>query len=87
MRVVALLAIIIAIAAAAVYYRFGSVEPCGILRERVREQAAARRGLNAVLVSALPDQAMDALMAAQYGPLTPQRCLAVLMRREDDRSR
>ena len=87
MRVLAALVIVIAIVAGGIYFRFGTVEPCGILRVRVREQGVAQRGLNAVLASALPDQAIDTLMAAQYGPLTPGRCLNVLMGPEDALSR
>jgi hypothetical protein len=79
MRPLLALALLVAIGAGALYFRYGTVAPCGILRERQREQTAAQRGLSAALASALPDQAVDALLAAQYGPLTPQRCVAVLV--------
>ncbi|HXZ03036.1 MAG TPA: hypothetical protein VEI03_23820 [Stellaceae bacterium] len=87
MRALRLLVLVIVVAAGVVYYRFGTLEPCGILRMKMREQAQAQQGLNAMLASALPDQAVDALMAAEYGPLTPQRCLAALMGRGDGRPR
>lgn len=58
--------------------RFGSVTPCGILRSQVRE-AAARAGGMGALVGALPDSMIDGLIATQYGPLTPGRCIALLL--------
>jgi hypothetical protein len=54
--------------------KFGTVAPCGILRAEVRQEAA-RQGGFALVVSALPDAAIDALLAAQFGPLSPRRCL------------
>lgn len=83
MRLFGLLIFIIGIAAGVIYSRFGTLEPCGILRMRVREQATAQHGVNAMLAAALPDEAVDALMAARYGPLTPQRCISALIRREE----
>lgn len=77
MRPLLALFLLVAVGAGALYFRYGTVAPCGILRER--EHAAAQRGLSAALAAALPDQAVDALLAAQYGPLTPQRCVAVLV--------
>lgn len=73
------LVLLAAVAAGAVYLRYGAISPCGILRVRIREEAAAQRGAAAALAMILPDQAIDALLAAQYGPLTPLRCTAILM--------
>ena len=65
------LAAISALAAAIVYLHFGSLSPCGVLREAARE----RGGLAAIL----PDDMVDLGIAGQYGPMSPGRCLAVLM--------
>jgi hypothetical protein len=60
-----------ALIAVAVYCNFGTLSPCGLLRETVRQ----RDGLAAVL----PDSIVDLALAGQYGALSPGRCLAILM--------
>lgn len=60
------------------YLNFGSVTPCGILREQARMEAEREGGL-AALASALSDRAIDALLAAQFGPMTPLRCIQIAM--------
>jgi hypothetical protein len=60
-----------ALIAVAVFLNFGTLSPCGVLRETVRQ----RDGLAAVL----PDSVVDLALAGQYGALSPGRCLAVLM--------
>jgi hypothetical protein len=60
-----------ALAAGLVYWNFGTISPCGVLREAVRQ----RDGLAAVL----PDGIVDLGLAGQYGTLSPGRCLAILM--------
>ena len=54
--------------------RFGSVTPCGILRAEVRQEAFREGGMG-ILASALPDFGVDAILEAQFGPLSPGRCL------------
>lgn len=61
-----------------VLLRFGTVSPCGILREEVR-QAAAREGGLGVLASAMPDGLLDGLIESQSGPLSPGRCLVLVV--------
>lgn len=58
--------------------QFGTVTPCGVLRAEVR-QAAAREGGLTLIVSALPDEAIDALLAARFGPMSPARCLQLTL--------
>ena len=60
-----------ALAAVLVYWNFGTISPCGVLREAVRQ----RDGLAAVL----PDSIVDLGLAGQYGALSPGRCLTILM--------
>jgi hypothetical protein len=62
---------VIALIAFAVYSNYGTVSPCGVLRETVRQ----RDGLAAVL----PDSVIDLAMAAQYGALSPGRCIGILL--------
>ena len=54
--------------------KFGTVTPCGILRAEIRQEAAREGGFGLV-VSALPDSAIDAILAAQFGPMSPGRCM------------
>lgn len=57
--------------ALALYFDFGTLSPCGILRETIRQ----RDGLAAVL----PDSIVNLGLAAQYGELSPGRCVAILL--------
>jgi hypothetical protein len=59
-----------------VLLKFGTIDPCGILRAQIR-QDAAREGGFGVVASALPDSVIDGIMAVQYGPLSPGRCIAL----------
>jgi hypothetical protein len=56
--------------ACAIYWHFGTLSPCGALRETVRQHDA--------LAAILPDSIVNLDLAAQYGALTPDRCLAIL---------
>lgn len=71
MRAIGALAVIAGVFAVAVYWSFGTLSPCGVLRETVRQ----RDGLAAVL----PDSIVDLGLAGQYGSLSPGHCLAILM--------
>jgi hypothetical protein len=57
---------------------FGTVTPCGILRAELRNEATREGGFGLIL-SALPDGAIDALLATQFGPLSPGRCLQLAL--------
>lgn len=65
------LGIVAVLSAGAVYLNYGTLSPCGALRESVRKQDA--------LVRILPDVAVDAVIEGNIGPLTPERCLGVLI--------
>jgi hypothetical protein len=54
-----------------VFLSFGTLSPCGLLRQNLREQDQ--------LAAVLPDSVLDVALAAQYGSLTPGRCLNVLL--------
>jgi hypothetical protein len=70
-RAIGALGVITAVIAAIVYANFGTLSPCGVLRETVRQ----RDGLAAIL----PDSIVDLGLAGQYGALSPGRCLAILL--------
>jgi hypothetical protein len=57
--------------AVAVYWDFGTLSPCGMLRENVRQRDA--------LAAVLPDSVVDLTLAGQYGALSPGRCFTILM--------
>ena len=87
MRVVGVIVLGLVIIAGAtgvvLYLRYGTVAPCSILRERVRQQATREGGqFGSFIATALPDQVIDGLIAAQYGPLSPGHCIGLLLRGE-----
>jgi hypothetical protein len=65
------LAGVAAIIAVVAFGYFGTLSPCGILRETVRQ----RDGLAAVL----PDSMVDLYLVGQYGALSPGRCIGILL--------
>ena len=54
-----------------VLWNFGTLWPCGVLREAARQRDS--------LAAVLPDSIVDLALAGQYGPLSPDHCLAILM--------
>jgi hypothetical protein len=72
--------ILVGIGAAAAFLRFGTIEPCGIVRWIARD-ALAREGkeLGGVISSLAPDSIIDATIATQYGPLSPGSCVKILV--------
>ena len=54
-----------------VYLSFGTLSPCGMLREAVRKHDD--------VVAILPDGLVDAALAAQYGALNPGLCISILL--------
>lgn len=54
-----------------IYWNFGTLSPCGVLRETVRQ----REGLAAIP----PDSVVDRDTAVQNGPLSPARCLSLFV--------
>lgn len=62
---------LLALCAALIYLIFGTLAPCGIVREMVRKQD----GLAAIL----PDGLIDAALVNQFGALSPGRCLNILV--------
>jgi hypothetical protein len=57
-----------------VFSKFGTIDPCGILRAEVRQEAARDGNFGGFIASALPDSVIDAMLYRQYGRLTPGRC-------------
>jgi len=72
LRTIQTLSWIVVFIAAIVFWNFGTLSPCGVLRE------AARQRDN--LAGILPDSLVDLGLAEQYGPLSYGRCLAILMK-------
>ena len=79
MRVGTVVAVVLATVAGVVLVRYGTLDPCGILRVQMREEASRHGGADAFLANAIPDGLIDAMIAAQYGPLNPGRCLSIVM--------
>jgi hypothetical protein len=64
---------------AVMWYQFGTIEPCGILRQRLRVQAASEPGVRGIAASSAPDWVIDSFVRARYGALTPWRCVGILV--------
>jgi hypothetical protein len=58
---------------------FGTADPCGILRIRLRQEAMRQGDLGSAVAALMPDALIDAAVASQFGTLTPGRCLALLV--------
>jgi hypothetical protein len=65
------LAAIVLIVVALIYFSFGTLSPCGMLRATIRKHDN--------LAAVLPDSVVDFALAAQYGDLSPGRCVAILL--------
>src|SRR5690348_6389982 len=63
--------LIVAVWAGASYLYFGTLSPCGALRETVRRADP--------MVALLPDSVVDFALTAQYGALSPGRCIDLLL--------
>jgi hypothetical protein len=66
-----LLFALVAVAVVMLFAAFGTLSPCGMLREVERKQD----GLTAIL----PDVVVDAALVAKYGSLTPGKCVGLLV--------
>ena len=69
------------------YFNYGTVEPCGILRQRIRNEASRQAGsFSGLLASVTPDSVINAMISAQYNrPVTPWLCVNVLLHPEPRR--
>jgi hypothetical protein len=65
---------IVLLVGAAVFFTYGTVSPCGVLRETVRQHDD--------LAAVLPDGVVDLALAGQYGALSPGRCLGILLEQQ-----
>jgi hypothetical protein len=65
------LGIFAVLAAGGVYMNYGTLSPCGALRETVRKQDGLAR--------ILPDSVVDAVIESNAGPLSPGRCFGLLI--------
>jgi len=71
------------IACLVLYLDYGTVAPCGILRERVRQEVVREGGqLGSFVATAMPDNVLDGLIASQYGALSPGHCVSLLFKGE-----
>jgi hypothetical protein len=64
-------AVVAAFVAGIVYWNFGTLSPCGLLREAIRQRGD--------LVAIFPDGVIDFGLEAQFGKMSAKRCLAVLV--------
>ena len=64
-----------ALIAVVIFCNFGTLAPCGVLREAARQRDS--------LAAVLPDSMVDLGLEGHYGPLSDGHCLAVLMRNLD----
>lgn len=87
MRAIALTVVcLVGVMCAGVLLRYGTLAPCGILRVQVREQGTREGQFVGALATILPDAALDAVIQAAYGPLTPGQCLGLVFNRDQQRT-
>jgi hypothetical protein len=72
------LLITLGVALVVVLLKFGTIDPCGIVRAEARQEAEREGGFG-VVAAALPDGVIDSIIAARYGPLSPGRCIAIAL--------
>jgi hypothetical protein len=68
---VRLTAAIAVLVAAVVYLNYGTLSPCGVLREAIRQHGD--------LAAVLPDGVIDFSLEAQFGEMSADRCLVILL--------
>jgi hypothetical protein len=81
-RWIRILAVALLAATGLMLFQYGTLSPCGMLRVEARQHAAHEDGGAALLATALSDSVLDTLLGTRYGPLTPGRCLELVLRRE-----
>src|ERR1700722_14937625 len=64
-------AVVGALVAVVVYWNLGTLSPCGVLREAIRQRGH--------LVAIFPDGVIDFALEAQFGEMSAKRCFAVLL--------
>jgi len=69
------LGIFAALVAGAVFINYGTLSPCEALRETVRRQDSLAR--------ILPDALITAALEANHGPLTPMKCVGLLLSKQN----
>jgi hypothetical protein len=69
------LGILAALVAGAVFVNYGTLSPCDALRETVRRQDGLAR--------ILPDALITAALEANHGPLTPVKCVGLLLNKQN----
>jgi hypothetical protein len=67
------MAVVAALVAGIVYWDFGTLSPCGVLREAIRQRGD--------LAAIFPDGVIDFGFEAQFGEMSANRCFAVLVER------
>src|ERR1700733_5031767 len=64
-------AVIAALVAGAVYWNFGTLSPCGVIREVIRQRND--------MADIIPDGVIDFGFETQFGEMSANRCFAVLL--------
>jgi hypothetical protein len=79
MKIMLALVVILVAAGAGLLTRYGTLSPCGMLRQTTREQATRQGGFAAFIGTVTSDAVIDGMLAVQYGALTPGRCISILI--------
>lgn len=79
-RIALLAGVVIVLGIGAADMHYGTISPCGIIKQKARDAAAKKGGVVAMLGSAVPDEVLDALIRARLGAETPDRCLMALLK-------
>ena len=80
MRGIVIIGIIVAVLAGILYLHYGTVEPCGIMRARLRAETVRQGGaFGGLLASVATDSVIDAAISTEYNePISPGLCIGVI---------
>ncbi|HMA51252.1 MAG TPA: hypothetical protein VKP60_15950 [Magnetospirillaceae bacterium] len=79
-RIALLTGVVVVLALGAVDMHYGTISPCGIIKQKARDAAVKKGGFVAMIGAAVPDEVLDALIRARLGAETPDRCLMALLK-------
>ena len=77
-RYIPLLSTCVLIGLFSVWLSYGTLEPCGILRTKLRIEMRRAATVGALMSRVMPDTYFDVVIAKKYGHLTQGACLSLL---------
>ncbi len=81
MRWITIIVVLLAFFAGGVYLNYGTIEPCGVLRAKMRHQTARDGGnFGGMIAAMVPDSVINGMITEEYDkPVTPLLCIGALI--------